>query len=284
MRFRISVLALFLNLVLGFACIAQNPLSGIWLGKLIQNEEAPFGEYRFRLELTQNGNVVKGISYISMIDSSQIFGRMRLEGIFRDGTFTFHELEVIQAKQLPNWDWCLKTANLKIKQAGEYYRLEGPVEGYVDDFPCKPGRIVLEKLNQQKKGQTPIANTDKNETGDFGNVEGRKVSHRKTVEIYDPALTIYVWDADKVDGDIISLQFNGKWLLRDYAITKTKHEIPIEYVLGAENQLILYAENEGQYPPNTAAITFFDGKQERNLKLSSDKATCGSLKFNLVKQ
>ena len=273
---------LFVSL-LGSKLAAQTqPLTGVWLGKLIQNHEPPFGEYRFRLELRQNGNIVKGISYINMLDSAQIFGRMRLEGIFKNGKFTFHELEVMQAKQLPNWDWCLKRAELYLRQQGEYYRLEGPVEGYVDDFPCQPGKIVVEKLNLQATAQTS-ATTDKNEAGKFGEVDGREINHRKTVEVYEPAISVSIWDSDKVDGDIVSLQYNGEWLLRNFAITKTKKTIPIEIVEGQENQLILYAENEGQYPPNTAAITFFDGKQVRNLKLSSDKATCGSLKFVLTR-
>lgn len=266
-------------LLFGSLWAQSNPLSGIWLGKLTQNQQAPFGEYRFRMELKQNGNLVTGMSYISMPDSAAIFGRMRLEGSFRDGNFSFHELEIIEAKHYDTWEWCLKAAQLKLKQMGEYYRLEGKWEGYVDDFPCKPGTIAVEKLNQQPK----VAHNDQNETGDFGKVEGRVVNHRKTVEIYEPAITIYVWDADKVDGDIVSLQYNGEWLLRNFPITKSRKEIYLEFVEGGENQLILYAENEGKYPPNTAAITFFDGKQERNLKLSSDKATCGSLRFKLVK-
>lgn len=256
------------------------PLTGVWLGKLIQNHEPPFGEYRFRLELKQNGNIVKGFSYINMMDSAQIFGRMNLEGIYKNGKFTFHELEIVQAKHLPNWDWCLKRAELTIKQQGEYFRMQGGVEGYVDDYPCQPGKIILEKLNPQAK-QNPVAHNDKNETGDFGVVEGRKISHQKTVEVFEPGLTINVWDMDKVDGDVISLKYNGEWLLRHYTITKTKKEIPIEIVEGMDNQLILYAEDEGKYPPNTAAITFFDGKQVRNLKLSSNKNDCGSLKFDL---
>ncbi len=124
MRKKIPFLLLVFCCLLGFGLSAQSqPLTGVWLGKLIQNSEPPFGEYRFRLELKQNGNIVRGYSYINMLDSAEIFGRMRLEGIYKNGKFTFHELDIVQSKHLPNWDWCLKRAELGVKQQGEYYRM-----------------------------------------------------------------------------------------------------------------------------------------------------------------
>ena len=103
------------------------------------------------------------------------------------------------------------------------------------------------------------------------------------VPMYNTAFTVYVYDGDKVDGDIISLQYNGVWLLKKYPLSKTKKALRLEIEAGADNQLVLFAENVGTYAPNTAAITFFDGKQEKNLNLSSDLSTSGALKFVFTK-
>ena len=157
----------------------------------------------------------------------------------------------------------------------------------MDDFPCLPGTITLEKMNPQAKPvvtETPVGVPKPVEAqGEFGVVLGRKITHRKEIAVPTQQFKVYVWDGDKVDGDIISLQYNGKWLVQKYTISKTKREFVLDVVPGADNQLILYAENVGQYPPNTAAITYFDGTQERNLSLSSDKVTCGALKFVVKK-
>jgi hypothetical protein len=269
-------------LVLPFLGLAQSqPLTGMWMGKLYQDQEQPFSEYNLRMELKQVGTRVTGTSYISLINRSELFAKMRVEGRWDKGVFSFHEVELVDSKHTDGWGWCLKMGDLQLKQNGQYQRLEGRWEGYMDDFPCKPGTLALEKLNPQPKTEPQPAMTEAK--GDFGVVEGRTITHRKEVPMKNDAFTVYIWDGDKVDGDIVSMQYNGEWLLRKYPISKTKKALHLEIVPGADNQLILYAENEGQYPPNTAAITFFDGVQEKNLNLSSDKSTCGALKFVLAK-
>lgn len=273
------------GILYGAILCAQAPvLSGTWLGNLDQEGGGPFPKYRLRLELKQEGVNVVGIAYINVSDAPEYFAKMKLEGRFDHGIFTYHEITLLDNRHDSDWGWCMKRAELTLKQVGEFRRLEGPWEGYMDDFPCKPGRITLEKLNPQPKpvvtsGAPAVADKPVEARGEFGVVEGRKITHRKEIIVATEQITLYVWDGDKVDGDIISLQYNGQWLLRKYTISKTKKEIQIAVVPGMENQLILFAENVGQYPPNTAAITFFDGKQDRNLALSSDKATCGALKF-----
>ena len=49
------------------------------------------------------------------------------------------------------------------------------------------------------------------------------------------------------------------------------------------NYLILFAENLGLRPPNTAAILVNDGKTDRFFRLSSDMKVCSSLNFTYNK-
>lgn len=280
-------LIFFMVALLGSTFPAQaqsQPLTGMWLGKLHQNQEAPFDDYNFRMELKQVGTRVTGTSYISLPHQPELHAKMTLEGRWEKGLLSFHEIELLDAKHTDGWQWCLKSGELQLKQVGQYRRLEGKWEGYLDDFPCKPGTLALEKLNPQAQvKEPPKVAVPEDKTGEFGSVEGRTITRLKEVPIRNETFTVYIWDGDKVDGDIVSMQYNGEWLLRKFPISKTKKALRLEIVPGAENQLVLYAENEGQYPPNTAAITFFDGKEERNLNLSSDEATCGALKFILVR-
>ena len=53
-------------------------------------------------------------------------------------------------------------------------------------------------------------------------INGRKVIQSETIEIQQSTLTIYVFDNSFIDGDTMSLFFNGEWLLDHYGVTKFK--------------------------------------------------------------
>ena len=82
-----------------------------------------------------------------------------------------------------------------------------------------------------------------------------------------------------IDGDTMSLFFNGEWLLDHYGVTKAKKAIKLNFKPNTKNFLVLFANNLGKSPPNTAAILFSNGKTNRFVKLSSDLKTCSALNF-----
>jgi len=110
-------------------------------------------------------------------------------------------------------------------------------------------------------------------------INGRKVIQSETIEVSQSVLTIYVFDNSSIDGDTMSLFFNGEWLLDHYGVTKVKKAITLNFKPNTNNFLVLFANNLGKSPPNTAAILFSDGKRNRFIKLSSDLKTCSALNF-----
>lgn len=112
-----------------------------------------------------------------------------------------------------------------------------------------------------------------------GKLQGRTVEKQETVEITSSRMDIFVWDNETVDGDIISLNFNGEWILREYSLTKVRKKIALNLNPHAGNYLILYAHNLGSNPPNTAAISFVNDKVERVLTIHSDLNKCGAVNF-----
>lgn len=262
---------------------AQSPdpvFQGTWLGKMTQNRPAPFNEYRFRLHIGQKGNVLYGTTHMSMQDSMEIFAEMEFTGFASEEVMTFQETRINRQNKYQGSVFCIKNGTLRVTEKGGLYRLEGDWEGMNGPKPCTPGRLILEKLNPNP----PPDPADSMLTTDpafksYGSLDGRNIDRQRDVEVNRKTLTVYVWDADKVDGDVISLSFNGKWLLRNYPIKKEKQAIELVLDDNADNRLILYAENEGKYPPNTAALTFFDGEKQRNLNLMSTESTCGAIRF-----
>ncbi|HEU4716196.1 MAG TPA: hypothetical protein VFU15_00095 [Bacteroidia bacterium] len=108
-------------------------------------------------------------------------------------------------------------------------------------------------------------------------LDDRKVKKGRTITVTNDKVTITVYDKDELDGDSISLWYGDSCLVQHYALTKKKKEFVIHVDKNHPRQLILFAENEGRKPPNTAAFIITDGKHSDNLVLSSDMKSCDSV-------
>lgn len=93
-------------------------------------------------------------------------------------------------------------------------------------------------------------------------------------------ITLQVWDNNKEDGDIISLKFNDTWILSNFLLKKEKYKIELE-LKQKDNQLLMFAENLGSIPPNTAAIAIDDNVLVRTFMLNSDMSKSESVKIIL---
>lgn len=107
-------------------------------------------------------------------------------------------------------------------------------------------------------------------------VEGRELMVENKIEVKARTITIRVWDDQKVDGDQISLNLNGNWILEEYTLEKAAHEITAELKEG-ENILVLHALNLGKISPNTAALVVDDGTEAQKMVLESTLTTSGTL-------
>ena len=91
-------------------------------------------------------------------------------------------------------------------------------------------------------------------------------------------IILNVWDNNTEDGDLISLKLNNTCIFTNFPLKKGKHEIPIE-LKKQENELLLFAENLGKIPPNTAAISIDDKVTQRMFILNSDMKKCETIKI-----
>lgn len=110
--------------------------------------------------------------------------------------------------------------------------------------------------------------------------EKRQLKIIKNFNIAPKVVTIDVWDNDVEDGDRVSVMLNDRWILRNYAVTKNKKKVEITLSAGV-NKLVFHADNLGKMPPNTATLSFYDGKELRTIALKSDMES--SQGINLIK-
>jgi hypothetical protein len=113
-------------------------------------------------------------------------------------------------------------------------------------------------------------------------VAKRKLVSSKEWSVKQESITLQIWDNNKEDGDIISLKFNDTWILTNFQLKKEKYTIPIK-LTQKENQLLLFAENLGSIPPNTAAVSIDDNDLIRTFILNSDMSKSETVKIILAK-
>ena len=112
------------------------------------------------------------------------------------------------------------------------------------------------------------------------NFEKRSREILKTIEITSEDFKVDLYDNGAVDGDSVSLFYNGKLILSH----KMLSEKPISLTLDATtdysiNELTMYADNLGAIPPNTALMVVTDGEKRYEVRISSDIKKSGTIRF-----
>ncbi len=124
---------------------------------------------------------------------------------------------------------------------------------YVEEGLTDEETANLEKLSKEQKTL----------------VQNRKVEVKDTLYSATRNVEIWIWDAQKIDGDTVSLMLNGEFVLENHGLTK--HPKKIKATLNAENNsIVLYAHNLGKIPPNTATISIIDLGKQKEITLMSD--------------
>lgn len=102
----------------------------------------------------------------------------------------------------------------------------------------------------------------------------------KTIEIENDKVKVDLYDNGEIDGDSISLFLNGKLLASRKKLTAQ----PLSFILSKDeleenNDLVMYAENLGTIPPNTALMIVTDGNKRYEVRITSDLQKSGTIKF-----
>ena len=101
-------------------------------------------------------------------------------------------------------------------------------------------------------------------------VQKRKVADKKEFLTESRYVVLEIWDNAQIDGDTVSLNFNGKWILKDYGLVRGKKQVFLKLEEGQSNELIFYAKNLGKISPNTTAITLIDKKDKKEFEINSN--------------
>ncbi len=244
-------------------------IEGKWTGHLSQSDR-DYGFF-YQVDMKKGGN---GTTFIVSEDnggSATHLLKWRYDSI--NSQLDLLEPKVIE-KTDDKWLWCLKHGLLDIRKETDKFIMEGAWSGPLEekDAPCAPGRIYLEKPILTKVETNKI---DK-DVYPYEQQYGRKVNIGRTLSVKNDKVKLFVWDNGTVDGDYVTLFLNGKRILHNFKVSKHKKMIPVT-LKKEENILILHAEDLGDIPPNTVAVSVKDGKKLTTLVMNSNLKESGGV-------
>ena len=221
--------------------------------------------YKYNLRFVINAdNTITGYSLSDPGGPNET--KTKIAGTFDsiNKVMNFEEKNVLRSSvNLKKNDLCFVRASLKFKKTRFLEMLSGKFSGFDPNNTetCANGEIKLINTDRYKVIMKEINHEDDNSitTADpKNNVKDKpvKIADEKGKQflITGRAVKFTIWDNGQVDGDKISIQLNGKYILQDYTITAVTKVMDITLSDNAVDTVRIIALNEGTLPPNTAAI------------------------------
>lgn len=114
----------------------------------------------------------------------------------------------------------------------------------------------------------------------YSGYEKRRNVVVKTITIANPVFQVDFYDNGEIDGDSISVFYNGKLIVANKMLTAQPLTLTLSVDKNYKNNVItMYAENLGSIPPNTAVMIVRDGNRRYEVRMESDLGKSGSVIF-----
>ena len=242
---------------------SQNTFS--YLGTLILSNNTPIS---FSLELQEDNGIVNGYSITNINTPDET--KSEISGLYfkKDKSFQLQETQILQTKSEAALNtFCYISMNLSFKGKFGSKRLEGDFTGnFLDSTECASGKIILmertkieKKIEKIKKKVKKKYNEKHQDTSLVKRTEILKDGDDFTINWEGNKLRLFIWDANKEDGDKIELTINGNIILHDFETTNKRKKVKYKLAEG-ENIIKIKATNLGTSPPNTSRIELVDNK------------------------
>ncbi len=102
-------------------------------------------------------------------------------------------------------------------------------------------------------------------------VKGRNVVlATRTIKVDSTVVNFDVYDHKIIDGDVVSLSFNGDWIVEKLKITDKPYKFTLKMNDTGKNFLLLHADDMGRNPPATIAISYLMNGKKETIILNSD--------------
>ncbi len=275
---RLSALLLFL--LIPFVGMADD-LSGIWKGTLTQGAGGCYPKYFLELQINFANNNITGRAF-DYYDTSR-FVKLSFKGRYNPQTkrMVLIESRVLDSNIPNDCAPCVKTYDLTYSRQGNDEMLTGDWKGHIENRKtiCPPGKIVLKKATYS---DFPL---DIDQSDTLSQIQQsmpflpRVKELVKTLLLDTSRISIEFYDDAVVDGDTISVFINNKLILYHQGLSEKPLHLLFTANPGAEYELVMYADNLGTLPPNTALMVVTAGARKYEVFLSSSEQKSAAVKF-----
>ncbi|AWX45646.1 hypothetical protein HME9304_02673 [Flagellimonas maritima] len=259
-----------------------------FLGFLKLNDTA-LVSYNLKLQLI--GENVEGYSVTNLGGPHET--KSYVKGTYNDKTneVYFFEYGIEYTKSdLDTYDFCFVHFMGNVRNIESQNIIKGNFEGkFEDGVPCINGELMVrsikkvyaktKKVDKKIQRVRKIPDSIKQNINLTKIIDGQrlnmlKVNETTTIFVKNDEVELIVWDSGKVDGDIISVDYNNTSILKRYSINKEKRNVKLSVEENMDNIITVKAENLGEISPNTAKIMIKDGDRVidllSNLKKSEE--------------
>ena len=107
----------------------------------------------------------------------------------------------------------------------------------------------------------------------------------KTLTVFNPEVTVKLYDNGEIDGDTISVFLDNKLMLSSKRLTASP--LTIKFTIDendSDHELTMVAENLGRIPPNTSLMIVESGEQRFDVRITSTEQKNAVVRFKYQKQ
>jgi PKD repeat protein len=104
----------------------------------------------------------------------------------------------------------------------------------------------------------------------------------RQIEVTNDSIQVSFYDNGDIEGDSITVSYNNKIIVQHLLLTANGKTFTIKVEPApVQNELIMFAENLGSIPPNTALMIIYDGKKRHEVNITSSNNNNGVVSFTL---
>jgi len=282
MRFK----SVFLISLMYPAFIFAEDLNGIWKGTLTQEPGGCYPQYFIELQMNFSNNEIIGKAY-DYYDTAR-FVKLSFTGHYDPQThhMILAENRVLESK-IPDYCIpCVKTYDLVYSKNQNEEILEGDWRGHVDGAmsECPPGKIYLKRTTNSEFRTDIEQNDTLAEIQKSIRLAPRAKEVVKTMTVESPKIKIQLYDNGEIDNDTITVFINDKLLLYRQRLTENPLLIDFYAFPNTDYELVMYADNLGSIPPNTALMVVTAGRKKFEVFLSSSEQKSATVRFVYKKE
>ena len=105
----------------------------------------------------------------------------------------------------------------------------------------------------------------------------RKIEVKKRIEVLSDSIELNFYDNGDIDNDTITVYYNKQMILNKQRLSDRPVTVKINVSEKSENEIVMFADNLGSIPPNTAILIFEDKGVRHEVKIDSNLKSSGSV-------